>query len=270
MRHSVKLSVQEQYLRGATMSEKWEHAERLGFDALELRAAGDGRFAARLPELKKAAAAGVPMPTVCVEMLHFVGDFDPAKRADALVQMKSQLSVMAEIGGRLAMTPASYGMFSKRLPPFASPRSSTEDTEILLTAFGELAAHAQSEGVIIALEPLNRYENHMINTLADAQALCEQIGSPHLGIAADTYHMNIEEADPLKALIKAGPWIQHVQLSDSNRLEPGAGHIDWPAMLDAVWAIGYEKELAFECRLSGEVDEVLPVAVRRIRQAAWS
>src|SRR5215204_7653778 len=176
MRHNVRLSAQEQYLRGATALEKWEHAQRLGFDALELRAAGEGRFAARLPELKAAAAAGVPMPTVCVEMLHFVGDFDPDKRADALVQMKSQLSVMAEIGGRLAMTPASYGMFSRRLPPFTSPRTEEEDTEILLDAFGELAAHAEAEGVIIALEPLNRYENHMINTLADATWLCAKIG----------------------------------------------------------------------------------------------
>jgi hypothetical protein len=40
----------------------------------------EGRFAARLPELQQAAAAGVPMPTVCVEMLHFVGDFDAERR----------------------------------------------------------------------------------------------------------------------------------------------------------------------------------------------
>jgi sugar phosphate isomerase/epimerase len=252
------------------MIDKWDHACRLGFDAIELRGAGEGRFASRLPELKAAVAAGVKMPTVCVEMRHFVGDFDTDKRADALQQMKSQLSVMAEIGGRLAMTPASYGMFSRRLPPFDPPRSEAEDAEILLDAFGQLAAHAEAEDVIIALEPLNRYENHMINTLGDAQRICEKIGSRHLGIAADTYHMNIEEADPPKALIDVGSWIQHVQLSDSNRLEPGAGHIDWSATLDALWATGYDKELAFECRLSGEVDEVLPVAVRRIRQAAWS
>ena len=50
-------------------------------------------------------------------MLHFVGDFDPERRRDALVQMKSQLSVIGAIGGRLAMTPASYGTFSARLPP---------------------------------------------------------------------------------------------------------------------------------------------------------
>jgi sugar phosphate isomerase/epimerase len=270
MRHTVRLSVQEQYLRGATMIEKWEHAQALGFDAIELRGAGEGRFAARLPELKAAAAAGVPMPTVCVDMLHFVGDFDADKRADALAQLTSQLSVIAEIGGRLAMTPASYGMFSKRLPPFNSPRTEAEDTEILLDAFGKLATHAEAEGVTIALEPLNRYENHMINTLADATALCEKIGSPGVGIAADTYHMTIEEADPLQALEAAAGWIRHVQLSDSNRLEPGAGHIDWSAMLDALWAIGYADELAFECRLSGDVDKVLPIAVRRIRQLAWS
>lgn len=210
------------------------------------------------------------MPTVCVEMLHFLGDFDADLRRDALDQLKEQLSVLAAIGGRLVMTPASYGMFSARLPPFVSPRSPAEDTAVLLEGLGELATHAEAVGVVIALEPLNRYENHMVNTLADATRLCDQIGSAHLGIAADTYHMNIEEADPYQALVDAAPWIRHVQLSDSNRLEPGAGHLDWSATLEAVWAIGYRDELAYECRLSGPVDEVLPASVSRMRQLAWA
>ena len=41
-------------------------------------------------------------------------------------------------------------------------------------------------------------------------------------------------------------------------------------MLAAIAAIDYADELAYECRLSGEVDDVLPVSVRRIRQLAWS
>src|SRR6478752_7257692 len=270
MNQTVRLAVQEQYLRGASMTEKWEHAQALGFDAIELRGAGEGRFAARLPELRRAAAAGVPMPTECVEMLHFVGDFDPDKRRDAIDQMKSQLSVMAEIDGRLAMTPASYGMFSTRLPPFVSPRSAQEDHAGLVESFGELADHAASVGVVIALEPLNRYETHMINTLGQAAELCAEIASPWFGVAADTYHMNIEEADPIKALFEASEWIRHIQLSDSNRLEPTAGHIDWSMTLAAIAAIDYADELAYECRLSGELDDVLPVSVRRIRQLAWS
>ena len=66
------------------------------------------------------------------------------------------------------------------------------------------------------------------------------------------------------------PWIRHVQLSDSNRLEPGAGHLDWAAPLRTLGAIGYAGELAYECRLSGDVDEVLPASVQRMRQLAWS
>ena len=49
---------------------------------------------------------------------------------------------------------------------------------MLLDAFGQLAEHAEAEGVVIALEPLNRYENHMINTLGQARPLCAEIGSP--------------------------------------------------------------------------------------------
>lgn len=270
MRHRISLAVQEQHLRGKSMTAKWEHAQLLGFDAIELRGAGEDRFAARTGELLAAAKAGVPMPTVCVEMLHFFGDFDPDLRRDAIDQLKQQLTVMAEIGGRLVMTPASYGMFSTRLPPFVSPRSAADDSAVLLDGLGELAEHAASVDVVLALEPLNRYENHMVNTLADARRLCEQIGSDHLGIAADTYHMNIEDADPLQAFVDAAPWIRHVQLSDSNRLEPGAGHIDWSATLDTLWAIGYRQELAYECRLSGPVDAVLPASVTRMRQLGWA
>ena len=62
------------------------------------------------------------------------------------------------------------------------------------------------------------------------------------------------------------PYIGHVQLSDSNRLQPGAGHLDWAAFLGALDAIGYDRYLAVECRLSGDpADAVrsIPSVVRR-------
>ncbi len=111
-----------------------------GYDAIELRGKGDLHFASRLDELKRAAKDGVVMPTVCVDMLHFFGAFDTALRADAITQMKSQLTVIAEIGGLGAQTPASYGMFSRRLPPFEPPRSEEEDREILLAGLTELGS----------------------------------------------------------------------------------------------------------------------------------
>jgi len=251
------ICVQEQYLPGESMAEKWEVAESLGFDGIELRGRGEGAFAARLPELTRAAAAGVPMPTVCVEMLHFIGDFDADRRADAGRQMRDQLRVVAEIGGRGAMTPASYGMFSRRLPPFEPPRGEDGDRAVLIDALGDLGEYAAGLGVTLYLEPLNRYEDHMVNRLEQAVSLIEELGLDSVRIGADTYHMNIEEADPAAALLAAGPYIGHVQASDSNRLEPGAGHVDWPLFGATLRAIGYDGPVAIESRLSGPAEVAL-------------
>lgn len=114
---ALKTACQEQLLPGDTLQEKWAFAQDAGFDAVELRSRGDFHFRDRLPELKRALADGVVMPTVCVEMSHFFAAFDDGLRKDALEQMKSQLSVAAEIGALGVQTPASYGMFSRRLPP---------------------------------------------------------------------------------------------------------------------------------------------------------
>ncbi|MFD3443678.1 sugar phosphate isomerase/epimerase family protein [Microbacteriaceae bacterium 4G12] len=248
---TTAICVQEQHLPGESMAEKWDVAQSWGFDGIELRGRGDGAFAARLPELTRAAAAGIPMPTVCVEMLHFIGDFDAERRADAREQLRDQLRVIAEIGGRGAMTPASYGMFSRRLPPFEPPRDEAGDRAVLLDALGDLGEFAAGLGVALYLEPLNRYEDHMVNRLEQAASLIAELGLPSVRIGADSYHMNIEEADPAAALLAAGPYLGHVQASDSNRLEPGAGHLDWPLFGATLRAIGYDGPVAVESRLSG-------------------
>ena len=260
------ITVQEQHLPGDTLEQKFEIAQAWGFDGIELRSRGDLHFASRLPELRRAAASGVVMPTTCVEMSHFIGAFDSDLREDAIVQLSSQLTVMAEIGGVGVMTPGSYGMFSRRLPPFEPPRSPEEDRSILLDALGRLGEHAEKEGVELFLEPLNRYEDYLVNTLAQAADLIQEVGSPAVRIVADTYHMNIEEADPAAALMAVAPYIGHLQASDSNRLEPGAGHIDWALFGATVNAIGYDRSIAIESRLSGDAADVLPLVAPMLRR----
>ncbi|MDI5968881.1 sugar phosphate isomerase/epimerase family protein [Streptomyces sp. SL13] len=264
----LKIACQEQLLPGETLQTKWEHATAAGYDAIELRGKGGLSFRDRLPELRRALADGVVMPTVCVDMPHFIGAFDDDLRRDAVVQMKSQLSVIAEIGGTGAQTPASYGMFSRRLPPFEPPRSAGRDREVLLAALTELGEHARAEGVTLFLEPLNRYEDHMVNTLRQAADLIAAVGLDSVRIGIDSYHMNIEEADPPAAVLAAGPWIGHAQVSDSNRLQPGAGHLDWPAWLGALEAIGYQGHLAVECRLAGDPGEAVAAIPAFLRRAA--
>jgi sugar phosphate isomerase/epimerase len=261
-----RLSAQEHFFEGSNLVEKFVHARSLGFDGIELLGAGDGGFAARADELRSARAAGVVMPTVCVQMDHFIGDFDADRRRSARAGMQELLSVVVEAGGTGAITPAAFGMFSRRLPPFTPPRSPEEDRKILLDELHALGEHAASVGAVLYLEPLNRYEDHMVNTLADAADLVGEVGMDSVRVMADTFHMSIEEADPAASLRAVSPVLGHVQLGDTNRLEPGAGHLDWGGIVSALADTGYDGWLAMECGLSGPSAEVLPHVARLLRQ----
>lgn len=265
---NLALSCQEQLLPDGSLEEKFDTALEWGFTSLELRGKGDGHFASRLPELKRANDNGVDMPSLCVEMSHFVCDFNDELRRDALEQMTQQIDTFAEVGGRVVVTPASYGLFSRRLPPFVPPRSEADDRSVLEDSFGQLADRAQRAGIIIAIEPLNRYEDYLVNTLDAAADLIASIGNPAFKMCADTYHMNIEEADPIESLRRNSRHIAHVQFSDSNRLEPGAGHIAWRELLTALEDISLVAPPAFECRLSDDNSVALPNSTAFLRSVA--
>jgi sugar phosphate isomerase/epimerase len=266
----LKLACQEQLLPGDDLIAKFHFARRAGFDGIELRAKGDGHFARRLPELRAAARAGVVMKTVCPDTDHFIGDFDPDLRRDAIAQLRTQLSVIAELGGEGVLTPASWGMFSLRLPPFTPPRRPEEDRKVLLDALVPLGEHAAREGVWLALEALNRYEDYLLNRLEQvsdlAEEICGAIGSRSVRACADFFHLNIEEDDVPRAIEAAGPWIVHVHVDDSNRLQPGTGHLDFAGAFRALRAIDYDGWHTLECRLRGAPETALPATAAFLRQ----
>jgi sugar phosphate isomerase/epimerase len=105
---------------------------------------------------------------------------------------------------------------------------------------------AARAGVTVLLEPLNRYECDYINTLADGAAIAREVGAPNLKLLADTFHMNIEEADIPASLKAAGALVGHVHLADTNRQVPGHGHLDVAAVLGALESIEYRGFLSFE------------------------
>jgi sugar phosphate isomerase/epimerase len=261
----MRLSCQENLIPGDNLVAKWEFVSAAGFDAIELHGHGDFAFQRRLPELLEAKDAGAVMPTVCVIMDHFIGDFDANRRRDAIDNMKSLLSVIAEIGGSGAITPAAYGLFSKSLPPFQPPRSPEEDRAVLLDALTELGEHAESVGVSLFVEPLNRYEDYMINRVEQAVELCDQAGRASLKVMGDFFHMNIEERDIAQTIRDSAAHLAHVHLSDSNRMQPGAGHLDFRPGFHALKEIGYDGDLAVECRMDGDAAEELPRVARYLR-----
>jgi D-psicose/D-tagatose/L-ribulose 3-epimerase len=105
--------------------------------------------------------------------------------------------------------------------------------------------HATAAGVRIGIEPLNRYETSLINTVD--QALDALRGMPETcGIALDIYHMNIEETDIPAAVRRAGTRVAHVQVCANDRGAPGADHLDWPGFVNALNDVGYTGPLVIE------------------------
>ena len=262
---ALTFTVQENLLPGDTVAEKWAHAERLGFAGIELR--GGAGMSDRLPELRAARAAGVPMQSICIMTRDFIGGFTPEQRQAAHAVMRELLDVAGEIGAAGVITPAAYGLHSNRLPPFTPPRPPAEDRAILVEALTRLGEHAAAGGTEVWLEPLNRYEDHMINRLAQGVDIVTAVGLPSVGIMADLFHMNIEEADPARALRDAGAFVRHVHLADSHRLEPGTGHTDFAAPFAALAEIGFSGVCALECGLSGTPEQALSRACAALRRA---
>ena len=110
----------------------------------------------------------------------------------------------------------------------------------------ETAEHAGKVGVMLAVEPLNRFEVYFLNAQADAAEFCRQVGHPNCRMMYDTFHANIEEKSITKALHDIKDMCCHIHISENDRSTPGAGDIKWQETFDAIRSIGYDKWLVIE------------------------
>jgi sugar phosphate isomerase/epimerase len=106
--------------------------------------------------------------------------------------------------------------------------------------------HAAPLGVNLSLECWNRYETYFMNRLEQAASLWRETGLTNGGIQGDTFHMSLEEASIPEAFRQHGSMLQHVHLADSNRAAPGAGHLDFVPIVQALVDVGYQGYLSFE------------------------
>lgn len=122
----------------------------------------------------------------------------------------------------------------------------TAATAELRRTLAPLVDEAAQSGIRLAVEPLNRYETSLINTVEQALDVLGPLIGPGLGLALDTYHLNIEEKRPDDAIRLAGSAIAHVQVCGNDRGAVGDDHTDWPATLRALDDAGYTGILGLE------------------------
>jgi sugar phosphate isomerase/epimerase len=133
-------------------------------------------------------------------------------------------------------------------------------------ALEEFGERARKAGTTFLLEPLNRYEGNVVNTIAEAGDLIRSLSTRHVTILADLFHMNIEEQDVCGALRGGTGLITHVQLADSNRRPPGHGHTDFRAVAESLASIGYKGYLSAEALPWPDPDTAARLAIEGIRR----
>jgi D-psicose/D-tagatose/L-ribulose 3-epimerase len=118
--------------------------------------------------------------------------------------------------------------------------------ELVVKNLKELASYAEKKGILLCVEPLNRFETDFLNTVDKGLKLLKAVGSKAVKLHLDTFHMNIEEKDQAAAILKAGKHLSHFHACGSDRGTPGNDHIDWKPIVKALKEVGYDQDIVIE------------------------
>ena len=255
----IRLAIQSRLVPGDTLREKYDAARGYGFDGMELSGYP------MIDLAREAVRDGVPVTAMCSGHRGWFIDPDPAQIAACLEDVKVLLELSAELQAPLIIVPI-YGR-TDRLPAHCGTgRRPEEDLALWLDGLHEVTRHAERVGGSLLIEAINRYENAVSVTVADAVGFARQMDSPAVRAMGDVFHMNLEEVDLGAAFESMGDTLAYVHLADSQRLEPGQGHLPWDSVFRGLARLGYDGVASMECNLSGPAEDVLPAAVRFLRE----
>jgi sugar phosphate isomerase/epimerase len=183
---------------------------------------------------------------------------DPAVRREAREFTKALIDLAGRFGA-----PAILGSMQGRTGPEVDRPTALNHLRAALEEFGE---HAGKSQVTFLLEPLNRYEGNVVNTIEEAVGLVRSLSTRNVTILADLFHLSIEEESLPRALQAGGGLITHVQLADSNRRPPGHGHTDFGTVASVLGALGYRGYLSAEALPWPDPDQAARLAREGIRR----
>ncbi|MBU2981435.1 sugar phosphate isomerase/epimerase [Lentibacter algarum] len=162
-------------------------------------------------------------------------------RAAGIDYMKHALECCAALGADRVSGPlhSTLGHFSGSGPTQAELERSVESQRLI----GDTAAQ---QGVTVCLEALNRFECYLLNTMDDLAEHIKAVDHPNIRAMYDTFHANIEEADPIGALARNKDVVHHIHISENDRGVPGRGNIPWAETYAAIKDTGYDGWLTIE------------------------
>lgn len=164
---------------------------------------------------------------------------DNAQRAKSVDYVKSVVKMVKELDGHMvSVVPGTVGKTKADGRPEDEWRWAVESLK-------EIYDYAEASGILIGIEPINRFETYFINRGDQALALAKEVG-PNCGVCLDVFHMNIEEDNMYDAIRRAKGRLVGFHVADNNRMAPGMGTFNWPKIISTLQEIGYNEVLSVE------------------------
>lgn len=162
-----------------------------------------------------------------------------AQRASSVQYVKDVVKMVKELDGHMvSVVPGTVG----KMVPDGRPE---EEWKWAVESMKEIYAYSEAAGILLGIEPINRFETYFINRADQALALAEAVG-PNCGVCLDTFHMNMEETDMFEAIRKAKGKLAGFHVADNNRMAPGMGHLNWKKIIDTLREVNYNSVLSVE------------------------
>lgn len=210
-------------LLNGTIEENLARAARLGYDAIEAHIREDAviDYASVQRTMQE---TGVRVSMIVTGRLNTEGKCsliadEPYVAAAAMDGMYQYIDMAQHLGADIIV-----GWVRGNLP---SEKNRKKYLDRLAGNLKILSAYAVDRNVKILIEVINRYEMDLFTTAEELMSFLENYQLENCYAHLDTFHMGIEEVDPVRAIGRCADRLMNIHLSDNTRCYPGSGRFDF-------------------------------------------
>jgi fructoselysine 3-epimerase len=229
-----------------TLDETIKRIARLGYDGIEIGAAAPHAYPAHLGADRRAQVRDllqehdIALSSMLPAPSGGPGN-NPAspyieERRATVEHYKELAELVAYWGGKTLIYLPGWIIFG------TSRRQAWAWSREVLTQVADAIAHT---GVTLVIEPTS-HDTNLCVSADDAIELMQDVNRPNVKLMFDTFHVNYSREVNTDYVYKMGKDLKHIHISDNDRLPPGKGVVDFPAIIDAAIDIDFDGYLTME------------------------